>query len=664
MTPSPSTTSPPEILAPAGNQDAFLAALAAGADAVYCGLKRFSARMAAVNFDMDTLADLTRLAHNQGTQVFVTLNTLVRPEEITGVGRLLEQLERWVGPDAIIVQDLALIALARQVGYSGEVHLSTLANVTFAKALAVIKKDLGVDRVVLPRELNIDEIKACDKVCPDGMGLEVFVHGALCYAVSGRCYWSSYLGGKSGLRGRCVQPCRRVYTQDRHRGRLFACQDLSIDVLGKVLKTVPSIRAWKIEGRKKGAHYVYHTVKAYRLLRDHAGRKESWAKAKKEAEQLLDLALGRPGTHYNLLPQRPQNPLSPDTQTGSGYFLGRLKGTAAKPWLRPRIDLLPGDMVRLGYEDEPGHATLKLTSFTPRGGRMTLKPIQPHRFRKSAAVFLIDRRDKALQRKLARLGGELKRFAHVRRIASVFRVKLPRGMRKKVTNHHLRVYRQWPPPRHKGRVGMWLSPLAVEKCPGRKMGHVWWWLPPVVWPTDEGRWGELVQQVVRHGGTHFMVNAPGQTAFFDRPQDLHIWAGPFSNAANPLAIETYRRQGLKGVVVGPELGQEDYLQLPKHSPLPLGIVLAGNWPLCVSRTIPEHLRDGHAFTSPKGELAWVRRYENDWWLYPNWRLDLMPFQGMLERAGYHLMVHLQERVPSKIKLKRRPGLWNWKLSLT
>ena len=106
--------------------------------------------------------------------------------------------------------------------------------------------------------------------CPDDLGLEVFVHGALCYAVSGRCYWSSYLGGKSGLRGRCVQPCRRFYHQKSQNGRFFSCYDLSIDVLVKVMLDIPAIHAWKIEGRKKGPHYVYYTTRAYQLLRDYA----------------------------------------------------------------------------------------------------------------------------------------------------------------------------------------------------------------------------------------------------------------------------------------------------------------------------------------------------------------------------------------------------------
>ena len=292
----------PEILAPAGSRKSFLAALAAGADAVYCGLKNLSARMAADNFTIDELIPLTRLAHDQGIKVYITVNSLVKPEELDLAGRMLDQLNRWVKPDALIIADLSVLSLARQVGFSGEIHLSTLANVSFPAAFQLIGRYPEVKRVVLPREISIDEIKAMAENCPDQLSLEVFVHGALCYGVSGRCYWSSFLGGKSGLRGRCVQPCRRIYEQKGERRRFFSCNDLWTDVLTKVLVNISQIAGIKIEGRKKGPHYVYYTVSAYRLLRDHSDD----PKMKKTALSFLEYALGRKGTHYNFLPQRPQ----------------------------------------------------------------------------------------------------------------------------------------------------------------------------------------------------------------------------------------------------------------------------------------------------------------------------------------------------------------------
>ena len=124
----------PEILAPAGNRESFLAALAAGADAVYCGLKHFSARMAAENFTLHELAVLIRLAHDQGRKVYVPVNTLIKSDELNAAGRMLDQLNRMAAPDALIVQDLAMVSLARQTGFSGEIHLSHPGQRVFSRS--------------------------------------------------------------------------------------------------------------------------------------------------------------------------------------------------------------------------------------------------------------------------------------------------------------------------------------------------------------------------------------------------------------------------------------------------------------------------------------------------------------------------------------------------
>ena len=188
---------PPEILAPAGNKASFLAAVAAGADAVYCGLKLFSARMEAKNFTIEEFTALVGLAHKKGVKVFVAVNSLLKPDDLMRAGQFLDLLERRVKPDAIIIQDLGMVSLIKQTGFSGEVHLSTLANASFPAALQVIRQHLQVDRVVLPRELNVDELRTLSRECPANLDLEVFIHGALCYGVSGRCYWSSTWEGRA-----------------------------------------------------------------------------------------------------------------------------------------------------------------------------------------------------------------------------------------------------------------------------------------------------------------------------------------------------------------------------------------------------------------------------------------------------------------------------------
>ena len=147
MSKEPEKSSRPSILAPAGNKASFLAALAAGADEIYCGLRQFSARMEAKNFSIEELIPLTLLAHDKGVKIYVALNALLKPNDLNMAGELLQQLERHVKPDGIIIQDLGFVQLARQTGFSGELHFSTLSNVSFSTALQIFKKSLGVRTV-------------------------------------------------------------------------------------------------------------------------------------------------------------------------------------------------------------------------------------------------------------------------------------------------------------------------------------------------------------------------------------------------------------------------------------------------------------------------------------------------------------------------------------
>ncbi len=647
------------ILAPAGNQDAFLAAVAAGADAVYCGFKRFSARMEAKNFSLEELASLTALAREKKVKTYIAFNSLIKPDELDEAGKMLAALKAHVRPDGVILQDLSLIQLLKKIGFPGQIHLSTLANVSFASALTLIRKKLNADFAVLPRELSIDEIKAMAAACPPGLNLEVFVHGALCYGVSGRCYWSSYLGGKSGLRGRCVQPCRRRYAQNRRNARVFSCLDLRLDMMVKLLLAVPEIKAWKIEGRKKGAHYVYHTVMAYKLLRDFGHE----SGAKKEAAALLDYSLGRKGTRYHFLPQHAKIPIDVDDQTGSGLFIGRIKGSGKDRALVPRGEILTGDRLRIGYEDDPWHALLAMKQSVPAKGRYYVKPVKGRPVPEGAPVFLIDRREKVLEDALGELRAALKPPPRIQIAASGCKADAPKQNRRKTPATDLFVSRRpgkKPPP---GDPGLWLTPDAGT-LPKSRMSGIWWWLPPVIWPADEAGWKTAVETALKKGARRFVLNAPWQVSFFDFPERLRLWAGPFCNLTNFLALKTMASMGFSGAVVSPELDAAGVMRLGGEAPLPVGIVLSGLWPLCISRTASDAIRTDALFTSPKGEQAWLRNIGPDVWAFPNWKIDLSAKKEALKKAGYSLFIHLHEDAPPGVALKKRAGMWNWRLNFS
>ena len=192
----------------------------------------------------------------------------------------------------------------------------------------------------------------------------------------------------------------------------------------------PAIRGWKIEGRKKGPHYVYYTVRAYKMLRDHPQD----LLARKEALTLLSLALGRTGTHYGFLSQRPNNPIQIEGQTGSGLLLGKVSQEGNKFYLDLKQELLAEDLLRIGYEDEPWHATLKIGRNIFSGTRFYLPSLGKSKTHQGDPVFLIDRREADLSEKITRLEQQLKPSESREWPPSSFQVLLPRVQ---ITGCHL-----------------------------------------------------------------------------------------------------------------------------------------------------------------------------------------------------------------------------------
>lgn len=654
----------PEILAPAGDTASALAAFAAGADAVYLGLKHFSARMTAENFSTLELSRLVDLAHSEDRKVYVALNTLLKPGDLSAAGRLIKRVCLGAAPDGLIVQDIGTLDLARQTGFTGGIFLSTLANVTHPLAFKAAK-EAGASRVILPRELSIDELRLVDSTCPEGLGFELFIHGALCWCVSGRCWWSSYMGGKSGLRGRCVQPCRRVYTQKGKSGRFFSCLDLSLDVLVKTLMELPSVVSWKIEGRKKGPHYVYYVVAAYRMLRDEGQD----PKARKEALEILDMALGRPFTRARFLPQKDVSPTTADGQTSSGLLAGKVSRDEAGAFVvKPRFDLLPQDNLRIGVEDESWHHTLPVTRRVPKGGTYTLKMPRHKSPKTGTPVFLIDRREPELMDILSQWEKRLAQ-AKTRPDTDVdFTYKAPASAKPEKS---LDITLRGSLPKGRdgksgvkpGTVqGLWLSPKAVESVSRTLFSRISWWLPPVIWPDEEEGWVKMVRMALRNGARHFVCNEPWQRAFF--PDDkAALVAGPFCNITNAAAVAVLRDMGFSGAFVGPELGDKDMLSLPRACCLPMGVVLSGYWPMGIARHGITPLKPEEPFQSPKGEGFWARRYGQNTWIYPTWPLDITARRQALEKAGYSMFAVFAEWPPQSVGEAKRTSEFNWDVGM-
>ncbi len=262
----------PELLAPAGGLDAMLAAVAAGADAVYAGPGAFNARVSAKGFEGDEFGRGVRFAHKHGVRVYATLNTFVFDREFADALELARRAHE-AGVDAFIVADVGLASLLMREMPGVELHLSTQAGVNDPAGLRIAAQKLGVDRVCVARELSVDEIRKC---CSVGVDVETFIHGAICISYSGACEYSALRRGRSAMRGDCTQPCRTSFDLVDEQGdsvvgvegdKLICPRDyLGIGHLEELCEA--GVAALKIEGRMKNPDYVYNVTRVYRQALD------------------------------------------------------------------------------------------------------------------------------------------------------------------------------------------------------------------------------------------------------------------------------------------------------------------------------------------------------------------------------------------------------------
>ncbi len=330
-----------EVLAPAGSTRAFKAALLAGADAIYVGGKRFGARKLAQNLTEAELKGAVALAHDRGAKVYVTVNTLVKEGELRDVLGYLETL-RSMEVDAVIVQDRGLVRLNRErVGIP--MHASTQMGIHTAEGARWAKEN-GLERVILARELSLAQVERI--ATSVDIGIEVFVHGALCYSVSGQCLFSSMVGGRSGNRGLCAQPCRKLYRLGEQSGYLLSTADLfCLDALPDLEKA--GVKAVKIEGRMRSPQYVFYTTSAYVAASSRLKSGERPLMTERERELML-VAFSRGFTGGHLLGEDVMGRRSPEPR---GVPLGKAEAVSRSLKIRRR-SIAPGDGLSLFRSDE------------------------------------------------------------------------------------------------------------------------------------------------------------------------------------------------------------------------------------------------------------------------------------------------------------------------
>lgn len=371
----PSPSSKPELLAPAGGPEPFYAALAAGADAIYCGMGSFNARRKADNFTDDTFGAACRAAHLAGSRVYATVNIVIKDEEMREALALIDRCWQ-LGADAFIIQDWGLFFEVRRLMPEVETHISTQANIHDARGAAWCKA-AGADRVTLSRELSVDEIAHIHDAVD--IELEVFSHGAICFCYSGICLLSSFTSrGRSANRGMCAQPCRLPYELIDESGRSWSAagreralcprDTCTVDMLPRLLDA--GAHALKLEGRMKAPDYVHSIVSAYRAqLDDVLARRPISSQVAEARYRQLKRCFNRDFTTEYQQGRSGDEMMSYERSNNRGQIVGEVLGSrplgntrGLKPddrrrraaWTRLRLDepVGKGDLLELRHDDE------------------------------------------------------------------------------------------------------------------------------------------------------------------------------------------------------------------------------------------------------------------------------------------------------------------------
>lgn len=275
-----------ELLAPVGDKNKLQLAIHYGADAVYLASKRFGLRTFAGNFDYDELKWAVEYVHNAGKKIYITINILAHDSDFDGLDEYVKMLDD-LGVDAVIVADLGVMSVVKRVAPNLDIHISTQANVTNSET-ANVYAELGAKRIILARELSLEEIKKIRASLPAQVELECFAHGAMCISYSGRCLLSTFMTGRDANRGACVQACRWNYTiretnkteeypieEDSKGTYILNSHDMCmINYLDKLRDA--GIASVKVEGRMKSEYYVANIINAYRQALDYMYNNEQY----------------------------------------------------------------------------------------------------------------------------------------------------------------------------------------------------------------------------------------------------------------------------------------------------------------------------------------------------------------------------------------------------
>ena len=597
-----------ELLAPVGTIEAFHAALDGGANAVYLGLGNFNARQRQKNFTAQTLSYIIPYAQEKNVKVYITMNTLVKDGEIPlflNDCTILRQLK----PDALIVQDWGMAAILRKYFPDVQIHASTQMAIHNSMQMK-FAADFGISRVVPARELTLSEIHKINNKTKTVVEMELFVHGALCYCISGRCLASSYLGGSSGNRGHCTQVCRRFFAETpQKKGFYFSPKDFwAIDFVEEYQNI--GIASLKIEGRMKGAEYVYSVVSAYR---DYIDRKIDLDTAKER----LSMDFGRQKCTFLLNGENSTGVVSAGRQGGTGNYAGQVAGINGEEIILDCDGALPevGDRLRFHTVEGVEGDVVKVEKVIPEEGNNLVRLLverneerSPFKIDNEGALFIISRANPMIKQwKTRKIHANPRKFDPKKGIpAGKIMAEVDRNCVTPDKKPHLYLrgdniewLRQFKTVKNADyiiSVSKNFSDIPVER---EKLSNfiqqIIIALPQFIPEGDISFWKSAIEKYKKSGITKFMVSNLGDRDFFTSQDrvfaDYPLWT------LNRWTQKFIRDTGFSGFTYSPE---DEILNL-KRIGSPDGIFpVFMNAPLFVSRVKPV-LQDGRVVTDTMGE---------------------------------------------------------------
>lgn len=601
-----------ELLAPAGSKESFITALRAGADSVYIGVANFNARISASNLNFYDLEVLIDHAHQKGVKVFLALNTLIKHEEVHEVVKSITAIDN-LKPDAVIVQDLGIASIIKNYFPDISLHASTQMAVHNRMGVDFLAK-AGFKRVIMARELSFSELKLIAKNSP--IEIEIFCHGALCFSLSGMCLFSSFIGGLSGNRGRCTQPCRRLWQNGGKYGYLFSPRDLELAEYIDRIKKI-GITGLKIEGRMRSSEYVYRTVKAYRMIID--APESDFKHALKEAKEILSNDAAREKTTC-LFSGRDTEMFQPRKAQCLGSFIGTIGeiagGSISIDTANNDVKIMAGDRLRLSNPDTDTTIAFKIKEFSKQDGKYTVPFSKTDGFVRGNPVFRTV--DASLDQKNIQedIDALYKTYA-------AKRARRPKDNRQASQDYTALISNKWKANKNliAGKSSsdnlwvrfdniLWFDFLknikgntsyvyyltkdnlySIDEFPYERTENIAVELPPFIGQHEVMHFSRAVEKLLSKGINKWVLNNVSQFEFFGE-HECELISGPFLYTWNAYTAEMLSGLGIKYFTVSWE---DDFLNVRRMSNTGLGkqllIYLYGFVPVVRSRMITKDMLD-------------------------------------------------------------------------